>query len=225
MISFQNNLGFGFKSDQFTIFYGNISAHIKNLKIHFPDFDFKKIKQTHSDIVLENSVDDESYTGDAHYTGVKNRALLISTADCMPIMVCCVQTSRVLAIHAGWRGVENKITEKSLQKMIETGSSDKSFKICIGPHILQNSFEVNHDAYALLAKAHYGLNERDYVVEQNGKYYIDLNKIVISQIENVIQKPADIEFINIDTKTTLLFHSYRRDQKTLERNLSFVVRT
>ncbi|MBY0554232.1 polyphenol oxidase family protein [bacterium] len=221
MTSFQNNLGFGFKSDEYLIFFGNARASLEDLQNKFSQYAFKRVKQTHSDFIVESS--DAIPEADAHYTAELDHALVIATADCMPIMIYCLQTSRVMAIHAGWRGVENKITEKSLNQLIATGSTDKNFKIFIGPHILQSSFEVEADTYDLLAKAHYGLKPSHFMYSRNNKFYINLDKIVISQIEHVIQKLPEIEILSIDTKTDREYHSHRRDQ-TKQRNFSFVVR-
>lgn len=221
MTSFQNNLGFGFKDDEYLVFFGNARASMEDLQSKFSQYDFKRIKQTHSDVVVECS--DQVLEADAHYTDEVDKALVIATADCMPIMVYCVQTSRVLAIHAGWRGVENKITEKSLNQLITAGSTDKNFKIFIGPHILQSSFEVDADTRDLLAKAHYGLKPSHYMFSSKDKFHVNLGKIVISQIEHVIQKMPEIEILSIDTKTDREYHSHRRDQ-TKQRNFSFVVR-
>lgn len=221
MTSFQNNLGFGFKDDEYLVFFGNARASLEDLQSKFSQYAFKRIKQTHSDIIVESS--DETPEADSHYTSELDQALVIATADCMPIMIYCVQTSRVMAIHAGWRGVENRITEKSLNQLVTTGSTDKNFKIFIGPHILQSSFEVEADTCDLLAKAHYGLKPSHFMYSRNNKFYVNLDKIVISQIEHVIQKLPEIEILSIDTKTDKEYHSHRRDQ-TKQRNFSFVVR-
>jgi YfiH family protein len=221
MTSFQNNFGFGFKSEKYLVFFGNSRASLQDLQNKFTQYNFKTLKQVHSDVVVESS--DQVSEADAHYTAQDHEALVIATADCMPIMVCCEQTQRILAIHAGWRGVEKQIVEKSLNQLITTGSTDKNFKFYIGPHILQSSFEVEADTYNSLAKSQYGLKPSHYMFTRNNKFYVNLSKIVISQIEHVIQKMAEIEFLSIDTKTDREYNSYRRDQTKL-RNFSFVVR-
>jgi polyphenol oxidase len=211
-----------FQNRNILVFFGGVEQNLSSLQGEFPHLNFKKIKQTHSDIVVEAG--NEIVEADAQYTEQKNQALVIATADCLPVMIYCKQTQRVAAVHAGWKGVENKITEKTLHQMIKTGSSEKDFQIFIGPHILQNSFEVSEDVYALLSKAHYGLKAENYSQKSGDKYSIDLNKIVQSQIENALNKTADLLFVSIDTKTDTHYHSYRRDQKTKERNLSFIAK-
>lgn len=208
-----------FQSKAF-VFFGSAEDSFEKIQSDFPDLNFKKIRQTHSDIVMKSS--DQPVEADSHYTSNPKEALIIATADCLPIMIYCKQTHRVAAVHAGWRGVENKITEKTLQKLIMTGSSEKDFQFWIGPHILQNSFEIDFATYLLLSKSHYNLKDEDYMIFKNGKYYVALNKIVESQIKNVLNNVPEIISLNIDTKTNLDYYSYRRDQKTKARNISFI---
>lgn len=186
----------------------------------YPTLLFKRIIQTHSDIIVESSL--IPVEADAHYTAKSNEALLISTADCMPIMIYCRQTKRIAAVHAGWRGVENKIIKKTLQQLISTGSTTKDFKFWIGPHILQDSFEVDLSTFQLLSNSQYSLKNEDYVYTKNNKYYVNLLKIVRSQIINTISIEPDISITNIDTKINSDYYSYRRNNKAKERNLSFI---
>lgn len=211
MISFQSRA---------FVFFGNAEDSFEKIQSDFRDLNFKKIRQTHSDIVIKAS--DQPIEADSHYTSKAKEALIIATADCMPIMIYCKQTHRAAAVHAGWRGVENKITEKTLHELISTGSSKKDFQFWVGPHILQNSFEVDLATYALLSKSHYNLKDEEYMICKNSKCYIALNKIIESQIKNILNKTPEIVFLNIDTKINSDYHSYRRDQKTKERNLSFI---
>ncbi len=211
MISYQNEV---------LVFFGDARNTLESIQAAYPNLRLKKIRQTHSDLVVEAS--DSVIEADAHYTSEKNSALLIATADCMPIMIYCSQTRRVAAIHAGWRGIANRITEKTLEKLIATGSSKKEFQIWVGAHILQNSFEIDEEAYELLSNAQSGLAENEFVYKKNSKFHVALKKILESQIGRVAPGTAKLLFLDIDTKTNSDYYSYRRDQKTKERNLSFI---
>ena len=208
-----------FQSQNVLVCFGGVQDSLEKIKNEFVGAQFKRIKQTHSDITVEAS--DNIIEADAHFTYKTNEALLIATADCIPIMIYCQQTHRAAAVHAGWRGVENKITEKTLQKLIATGSTDKKFKFWVGPHILQQSFEVDADVFQLLSESQYGLQQSEFAEFKNKKYFINLKKIVESQIQNVLGTAPDIVFSNIDTKLAADYYSYRRDQTT-KRNLSFI---
>ena len=216
MHSYSNNFGFGFEDENFICFFGNKSGEAAQLAATFSDLTFFRVRQTHSDIVIPAS---EIYTeADAHFTQVPGRALLIATADCMPIMIYSPSTCSVAAVHAGWRGVESRITAIALAKITSPGDRPVVF---IGPSILKSSFEVDEDVYLRLCKAAVNL-EPEKIAERRGeKFFVDLPKIVESQIIDVAPQ-AKIFYSNIDTKTDENFFSYRRGKQTSERNLSFI---
>ena len=211
MIIFQNDI---------LVYFGDRRDSLTEILVQHPKLKFKKIRQTHSAIVVEASA--VLNEADAHYTTSANEALLIATADCMPILIYCRQTHRVAAVHAGWRGIENRITEKTLQKLFETGSSKKDFQIWVGPHIQQNSFEIDLITLKRLQALQHNLQAERYITERNNKYYVALIKILESQIKNFTEKPTQIHSLDIDTKTNSDYYSYRREQMTKERNLSFI---
>ena len=228
---FENQFGFGFKNKKFLCFFGNTAADVQHLQNEFVNLKFCRLKQTHSDLVIESTASGEidlhtfghasAIEADAHYTSIPARALCIATADCMPIMIWCEQTFRVAAVHAGWRGVENKILIKTLQKLIESGSSQKRFQIFVGPSIQQNSFEVDRDVYEKISAAACGLAPEKIAFSKEEKFHVDLNSALLSQIQFVAEETVSVTFSKIDTKTSLDFYSYRRGKLTKERNLSF----
>lgn len=226
--SFQaTTLGLLVDRSRFICHFGNNRAEIAELKQAYPNFELLRVRQTHSDIVLQaefrpNTPYEQLSEADAHYTAALNQALVIATADCMPIMIYCGQTHRAAAVHAGWRGVANKITEKTLKRLIDTGSTDKKFEIFIGPSILQDSFEIDEDVFNILKPSQYNLKDEVYYKKQDNKFYVDLNQIVLSQINFITENKAQTYFCNIDTKTNENFHSYRRGKHKKERNLSFI---
>ncbi len=54
-------------------------------------------------------------------------------------------TQLIVGIHAGWRGVANRILPKSIARMHALGAPNQEVHVIIGPHIQKNSFEVNFD--------------------------------------------------------------------------------
>lgn len=218
----QNELGYYFKDSEILVFFGNATATAEKIESLYSQYKFFRLKQTHSDILVTAS--DNVAEGDAHWTDKKNYALRISTADCIPLMVFCKQTKRIMGAHAGWKGVVNQIALKSLAQLINTGSTERDFNFFIGPHIVKNSFEVSEDTFIQLEKSHYGLTRKDYVTEVTPKYFVDLKEIVTSQIDYITGRKNQIYSLDIDTKTNSDFFSYRRGKLTNERNLSFIVR-
>jgi hypothetical protein len=204
------------------VFFGGKMASEQLIAEKFPQLTFLKVKQTHSNICRLASV--EIHEADAHWTADQNKALMILTADCMPIMIYCLQTQRVAAVHAGWRGVANQIIVSTLCQLIESGSYQKQFIFWIGPHISQNSFEVQKDCLDLLEKAVYELNDRDYLSVYDNKMYVNLFIIVEAQIKKTIGCQPIIHSVAEDTFSNSEFFSYRRERQTSGRNLSFIVK-
>ena len=90
--------------------------------------------QTHSsDISFADS--HENYECDGLYTDKKLLPLVVKTADCVPILM--ESNKRISAIHAGWRGLEQLIFEKSLKV-----HDISSLSISIGPHARKCCYEV-----------------------------------------------------------------------------------
>lgn len=216
---FQNDLGFGYKDEKVLIFFGNKNGELNPLKNEFPEFEFVRVKQTHSDIFLPAST--ELREADAHWTAEKNKALLIATADCMPIMIYCEQSHRAAAVHAGWRGVANGIIEKTLHQLNFSGSDLKQYKIFCGPSIQQDSFEVDKDVFDQLAAKSRSSQSSSYSYQKNNKFYVNLNKIAQNQIVYTAGILNSV-FSSIDTKTDENYYSYRRGKLRAERNLSFI---
>lgn len=217
----ETDLGFTMEKDQHLIFFGKSHAHLDKIKEAYPDLSFRAVKQTHSDVCILSANGPELGPADAHYTTEENIALVIKTADCLPILAYNKDKKIILAVHAGWRGVQNQITSKSMQK-IQT-SFDHVF---IGPHILQKSFEVDPDVKQELQTTYekYGQPISDKVFTARGtKYYIDLDVIVASELKS-IKSSAPIHPLQLDTVTDLRFNSYRRDRQNAGRNLSFIAR-
>jgi YfiH family protein len=217
----ENELSIFFETTDHLVFFGKTTATLEKIIIKYPHYCFLRIRQTHSDICVTAS--DFVVEADSHLTSQKNTALLISTADCIPIMVYCRQTNRVAAIHAGWRGAANQITVKTLFELMQTGSTAKDFIFYFGPHILQSSFEISEDVFIMLSASQVGLEEGTYTKKEKNKFYVNLEKIVISQIISVVGNQPVIYSAGIDTKTDLDFNSYRRGKQNHERNLSFIV--
>lgn len=80
---------------------------------------------------------------DGYITQTKNLFLIISTADCYPILIYDKTNEIVCALHAGWRGTQKKIAEKAISILVERFKSNPSeLFVFIGPGISKKNFEV-----------------------------------------------------------------------------------
>lgn len=218
----ETDLGFIQEKDNYLIFFGKNSATLDKIKQAYPDLTFRTVHQTHSDICVLSAENTAEMTADAHYTSEPNVALVVKTADCLPILAYDLNLSSVLAVHAGWRGIENQITSKSLQQV-----EFKKPNVFIGPSIQQNSFEVDLAVKAQLEKiCKIEKPSADFAntfIAKNGKFYINLTRIVDAEIK-AAGALAAISTLPLDTLTDLRFHSYRRDKQNSGRNISFIAR-
>ena len=112
---------------------------------------------------------------DALITNKKNIFLLVSIADCTPVLIYDSINHAFAAIHAGWRGTENQIVAKTLKKMNEQfGTIGKNCFAYIGTCISENAFEVGEDVAMLF--------DKQFVVKQKHKWYVNLKEANKSQL-------------------------------------------
>lgn len=183
------------------------------------------LKQTHSDRVI--TVSNKSYVtqeGDALFCKQPGFRLLIKTADCLPIVMVDPERLEYAIVHAGWRGVANQITIKTLQHF----SQPNNVRVWIGPHIQVRSFEVDQVTAQALYQAIPELHQLPEVYKQvvqphsdPTKAWVNMSLVIRYQLISQGVLPHNIEVLSQDTKTDPLYHSYRRDQTPL-RNVSFV---
>lgn len=63
----------------------------------------------------------------------------VRTADCLPVLFCSADGTRVAAAHAGWRGLAAGVLENTVSAM---GSGASDLMVWLGPAISQRNFEV-----------------------------------------------------------------------------------
>ena len=121
---FFNNIG-GVSSGIYKSLNCGIGSHdkkknvIKNLKIVSKKIGVKKniilLHQLHSNkIFFIKKIVKRKLLGDGLVTNVKNIAIGILTADCVPILFCDQKKNIIGAAHAGWRGAYKKIGKKMI---------------------------------------------------------------------------------------------------------------
>ena len=131
-------------------------------------------------------------------------ALIVQTADCIPVLLADYDKNIIAAVHAGWRGARAGIIQNAVLKMRELGATN--IEAVIGPCIKQESYEVDIDFYDNF------ISETD----QNKQYFIASNKkYLFDNTSYVKDKLADLEIsnifdININTYNDKDFYSFRR---------------
>lgn len=83
---------------------------------------------------------------DAVITDLRHVCVGVSTADCVPILVCDDEHNVIAAIHAGWRGTLGRIVSSTLQAMNQQfGTQPQQLKVVMGPCISWQAFEVGEE--------------------------------------------------------------------------------
>ena len=124
-----------------TAIFEDQSVTETDLPTRYPELQFLKLHQVHSELMIEASK--EADKADGHWSFEPNQALLIQTADCMPVIM--LGPNSVFSLHAGWRGIEQNIIQSAARKMKEFKQNPEDFFVFIGPHIKSASFEVGRD--------------------------------------------------------------------------------
>lgn len=110
---------------------------------------------------------------DAIVTNLPRVCIGVSTADCVPVLLCDTAHRVVAAIHAGWRGTVGRIVENvvgRMQTIYSTNAAD--LRAVIAPSISSDAFEVGDEVYDAFA-------ENGFLMPQiarrlDAKWHIDL---------------------------------------------------
>ena len=110
---------------------------------------------------------------DALMTNQSGVCIGVSTADCIPVLLCDRENQAVCAIHAGWRGTVKRIVMKAVEAMTEAyGTRPQQLVAQIGPGIHLDSFEVGDEVYEAFAKAGFPMEQisKKYPSDSDSKF-------------------------------------------------------
>ena len=125
----------------------NISKNLNYVsrKIGVPKNNLVLMHQTHSNKVVEIKKNNSKskIKADAIITKMRNIALCVLTADCVPIILYDVNNQIIGCIHAGWRGAYSNIIENTIKK-IKKMNSNNLIHASVGPCIAQKNYKVDY---------------------------------------------------------------------------------
>ena len=153
--------------------------------------------QNHTDIIkivqTKINVDEPDFSlteegiEDGLITNKKNLALATTNADCI-LLLFFDPVKRVIAnTHSGWRGTLQRISIKTVQKMVkEFGTNPHDIICCICPSIRKCHFEVNKDVKDMFEKEFYDLENVTFIdiEKENQEKTIQLTDFIEEKIEN-----------------------------------------
>ena len=156
---------------------------------------------------------------DAVYTTESNILIGVFTADCVGLLLVDETTPCIAAIHSGWKGTVQGITDQTVKELIEKNLiHPKSTKAYFSPSLLFDTLEVGMEVVDQLKENHIDM-EGCIRYMPNEKAYIDNQGMNIRMLKKYgIQ---EIYPSSYDTKPNEQCFSYRRDGKQTGEHFTF----
>ena len=190
-----------------------VQKHRMMLLDEFSRFGVNKITwmtQTHSTIchTINQQMPFEALNGDGLVTQQKAHALMMMTADCLPVILGNAEGTEVANLHAGWRGLAGGMIENTIAEM-----RTQPTWAWLGAAISQPCFEIGAEVKAAFCDKYPELADAFKAGGQDGKYYADLYAIA-----RYILKLHGVSLVLGGEQCSYLqnqeFYSYRRNAKT-----------
>jgi YfiH family protein len=155
---------------------------------------------------------------DALITADPGLALVVWTADCVPILVA--GDGVVAAVHSGWRGSVADIGGAVVRRFeIEYGVPPDHLQILLGPAISGPRYEVSREVIHRLGAL--GVAEDQWLADR----HVDLRGFLKGRFEHLGVNRSSIRIVGPCTASTPELASYRRDGVEAGRQWSLIYRT
>lgn len=146
---------------------------------------------------------------DAAWTSTSERICAVLTADCLPVLFCDRDGTRVAAAHAGWRGLADGVLETTLSALALPGERVLAW---LGPAIGPTAFEVGEDVRAAFLARDGGAGEC-FLRNGRGRWHADLYALARRRLA-----AAGVTAVYGGGRCTYgegeAFFSYRREETT-----------
>ena len=168
-----------------------------------------KLHQVHGAEVVQVHTNTPSFQqADASFTLEGNIALLVSTADCVPILLADQQGTCVGVAHAGWQGLVLNVIGELVSAMVTAGAllpSRLSGWVC--PCISAGVYEVGEDVWGQFAQQ-YPQQVLDH--DNLQKRYLNLAGVAVQQLKAA--GVAEVFNCDVCTYQSSQLYSHRRYQ-------------
>ena len=167
---------------------------------------------------------DERAKFDALITRLAGLALVVTTADCLPILIHDPIRAAVAAVHAGWRGTAKRIAARALGAMREAyGTDPADCRAAIGPGIRGCCFEVDAAVTDSMAAALPNW-EKHARANRSGHWLLDLAEVNRAILEAAGVRADCIEDVGLCTSCrNALFFSHRAEKGRTGRMMNFIL--
>lgn len=190
-----------------------VQQHRVQLLKDFAAYGVKRLTwmtQTHSTIchTVNAALHFKALEGDGLVTQATGHAIMMMTADCLPIVLGNANGTEVANLHAGWRGLAAGIVENTIAEM-----QSQPTWAWLGAAISQDCFEVGAEVKAAFCTQYPELDVAFKASEKTEKYYADLYAIA----RYILNKKGVTTVLGGDQcsyQQADEYFSYRRDAQT-----------
>lgn len=168
------------------------------------------MSQTHSTLchTINDQMPFQALVGDGLVTQRKQHALMMMTADCLPVVLVNADGSEIANLHAGWRGLAHGMIENTIAEM-----TSAPVYAWLGAAISQDCFEIGQEVKEAFCSKYPDVAFAFKAGEKAGKYYADLYAIARCILQqqgvNLILGGDQCSYRQADE-----YFSYRREAKT-----------
>ncbi len=140
------------------------------------------LNQVHGNniIQIDSQVDLETTnkTADGSYSREANKVCVVTTADCLPLLLCDDEGAQIAAIHIGWRGFSKNIISVALEKF---ACAHDKLMAWLGPCISADHYEIDATVFNASRKIFAGAEEC-FIETCMGHWLMDLKLLVSKQL-------------------------------------------
>ncbi len=191
------------------------------------DLKFAILNQVHEDAVAVLEEGKLRGTGDFYHfertdaaiTNIHKLALLVMTADCLPIFFMTPKPAQWVGLaHAGWQGTQKGIAKRTLKLIAEkSGYSPADIRIAFGPCIGRDRYEVGEEFKRIFPKGSFHL--------KNNKIYFNLageNRRQLMEAGALEKRILDYGACTFSENED--FYSFRKERDAAGRIISFIAK-
>ena len=133
------------------------------------------------------------YEADGMMTAIPGVALVVFSADCIPVLLYDPVRRVIAALHSGWRGTAAGIVTRAVERMEEVyGCRPENILAAIGPGIGPCCFETHEDVPNAMMAAVASPALPFIKIKENGKFSVDLKGINAKRLELAGLEPDHI---------------------------------
>ena len=190
----------------------NVKIVLKKINKDVPDFGQKELENT-----------------DGLITNKPNLILSSTSADCISLLFFDPVKKVIANVHSGWKGTLQRISVKTVEKMINKFSCNpKNIIVCICPSIRKCHFEVEKNVKDMFENEFQDLgkeNLEEIIKEKipNRKWVIDtvlINKILLERKRIKRENIVDSKICTMCN--TEILHSYRAEKENYGLNTALI---